>query len=195
MRAVYIDNYHMKNKNNYVFVSVSLPILERKSIKTQLKAINDEIMSFDNINYQNIKKYYDYCSFFIKNIHMNSSIKKVFNYKRSMYCRTLLNLIENEYYSANKEELRVYIPFETNKNHLKTINKMLKKRHINAYVEEIRYSESKLSQLSNIIAGTIYYHDREDLYERNIGKKGKPQLVAYLYSCKKTKNKMTFLAK
>ena len=55
MRAVYIDNYHMKNKNNYVFVSVSLPILERKSIKTQLKAINDEIMSFDNINYQNIK--------------------------------------------------------------------------------------------------------------------------------------------
>jgi len=193
MRAVYIDKYNMKNSHNCVFASISLPILERKTIKQELKSIDVKMMNFDFIDYSNLKNYYNYCNLFMKNISMRSNVKRINNYKRSMYCRTLMQLIEMEYVACNKEEMRIYIPFESDKTHLRTLNNMLKKRKINAYVEEIRYKESKFSQLANIISGIVYYHDKDDLYGKNLGKKGKPQLVAYLYSCKKTKNKLNIL--
>lgn len=189
MRAIYIDRYFMRDNHDCYFASISLPILERKHIKAQLKSICNKVLDFDNLNYLNVKEYYGYCNFFVKNINMSSFVLRVKRYRRSEYCKELFKIIEHQY-SLYNEPLRVYIPYDKNKNYLKTINKMVKKRGMNVSVEEIRFEESSFSQLANIIAGCIYYHDREDLYERNIGKKGKPQLIAYLYSCKKPKNKL-----
>ena len=190
MRALYIDRYFMRDDNSCFIASVSMPILERKNIKNNLKLITNKVISFDLLNYSNVKTYYDFFNSYIKNKNMSSYVLKVHNFKRSLYCKQLLHIIKNEYNLYNKEELRVYIPFDKNKIFLKTLNAMVKKRKMKVSIEEIRYDESTFSQLANIIAGCVYYHDREDLYEVNLGKKGKPQLVAFCYSCKKTKNKL-----
>lgn len=190
MRAVYIDRYFMRDSYKCVLTSVSLPILERKRIKQSLNYIaNKNILYFNEIKEDNIRTYYNYCNFFMKERNMNSSSLKLNSFRRSEYCRQLFELIKLEYNLYHQEPLRIYIPFNDDKGFLKTLNSMIKKRKMNISIEEIKYDESRLSQLANILSGCVYYHDREDLYELNLGKKGKPQLVAYLYSCKKSKNK------
>lgn len=188
MRALYIGRYFMRDSHDCNFTGVSLPILERKSIKNNLKKYINKPLIFDNINHYNVKMYYSFINHFIKEQSMTSYTLRVKKYKRSEYCKQLLKIIEHDYYLFN-EPLRVYIPFDKNKNFIRTLNKMIKKRKLNVFVEEIRYEESVFSQLANIISGCVYYHDREDLYEANMGKKGKPQLIDYVYSCRKTKNK------
>lgn len=190
MRAVYIDKYFMKDSVNCVISSVSLPILERKNIKNNMKLISNNTLSFNFLNYENVKEYYNFLNLFIKNSSMTSITLRIPHFRKSSYCNQLLNIIKTEYELYNKEELRVYIPYCENKNFLKSLMAMVKKRKMNVSIEEIKYEESIFSQLANIISGCVYFHDREDLYLSNLGNKGKPQLVAYYYSCKKSKNKI-----
>lgn len=191
MRTLYIDRYYMRDSHNCVFTGISLPVLERKNIKNGLKEISKETLEFDNLTPENLQAYYEYVHYFIKNIDMTSYSLRVVKYRRSQYCRQILQIIKNEYAVHNNEPLRVYIPFEGDKNFIRTLNAMVKKRKMDVEVEEIKFPDSKISQLAHIIAGCVYYHQREDLYEKHLGERGKPQLIAYLYSCKKTRNKLT----
>lgn len=190
MRALYIDRYYMTDSNNCVLTGISLPILKRKIIRTNLRIISDKTLKFDDVDAYNIETYYNYIKYFIKDNDMTAISLKIVRYKRFQYCRQLFKIINNQYELYNKEPMRVYIPFDSNKDFLKTLNIMAKKRKMQVQIEEIKYEESKISQISNLIAGCVYYHSREDLYyENNLGERGKPQLIAYLYSCKKKKNK------
>lgn len=193
MRAVYIDRYYMTNSHSCVFGCVSLPILKRKEIKQKLNDFSKNIMCFDDIDGDNVKIFYDYCNLFMKDSDMTSNILRIGRFRRKDYPRQLFQLIETEYKLHKKEPMRVYIPFDKNKTFIKTLNAMCRKRKIDVSIEEIKYEESKVSQLTNILCGSVYYHDREDLYGVNLGRKGKPQLIAYIYSCKKNRNKFNIV--
>lgn len=195
MRAVYIDRYFMKNDHSCVFGSVSCPILNRKEIKNNLKDIFEDILHFDDITSENVKTFYNVCSYFMKNNNMSANMLSLSSFRRKDYTNILFSLIKKEYIIYRNEPLRVYIPFDDDKTFIRNLNAMCRKRKMNVSVEEIKYEESKLSQLTNILCGCVYYHDREDLYLTNLGRKGTPQLVAYIYSCKKSFNKFNVFKK
>jgi hypothetical protein len=193
MRVIYIDGYFLKDIHRCVFTGVSLPILERKNIKTDLRSISDDALHFDKLDEENVKTYYDYCNLFIKNNNMSATAMRVPSCRRSYYCKQIYKIIEAEYLKYDKEKTRVYIPFQYDKTFLKSLNAMVKSKGLDIQVEEIKYEESKISQLANLISGCICHHDIEELYLENLGKKGKPQLIAYLYSCKNPRRKLDII--
>lgn len=192
MRAVYIERYYMTDSHNLTLTSLSVPITKRKNIKELIKNITREKLSFASISQDNIREYYEICKLFLNNSELECNVVDIKKYHRSKYCGAIFKMIQMEYEKHNKESLRVYIPYEYNKNFYRTLLKMIAKSGMNVSLEESNYDQSVFAQLSSIIAGCTYYHSREDLYFDNLGKTSQAQLVAYLYTSKKQRNKMNF---
>lgn len=192
MRAVYIASYGETGSHDLTAASISMPIHERKRIQSNMRQEIGRELYFKDISYENVKQPYNAYKLFQKEPEMSVSVIHVFRFYRAHYCKVVFMLALSEYEKGHEERLRVYIPFDSNKGYLRSLNKMAERKKVDISFEEIRYEESCFQRLASIIAGCVFYHDRDD-YFNNIGKTGKAQLTSYIYASKKDANKFIFL--
>lgn len=190
MRAVYIGRHFSDDNNRMTIGCISMPILERKKIKKDLKEITKEVFSFNDISYDNIKIFYMCCKLFIKESNLTATIYHVTKPHRSEYCKIIFNTILNEYIKHDCDSLRVYIPFDSNKNILRNLNTMANTRNLPISFEEARFNESSFQQLASLLSGCIYYRKDDENYLECLGKTPEAQLTAYIYAAKKEKGKL-----
>lgn len=202
MYAIYFDVYRNPAGAYKSAAAVSLPILERKRIKEEIrdavKSLNKEdvTVSWEGMKCKSpMKTMYLMLNFLFEEKEMRGAVSSTYIPKATskkflpqMLCEMITALIGRKNY---KKEIRVYLPATFTKYEYRQCMAGIKVHFPYAQVEKIPIEDSVFTQMANVMAGLHDY--QETVYENHIGEKGRSQLVEYILQAPKTDKKYSTL--